>query len=375
MDPSQPATVAESATYRYLSLINGLLMGAALALGIWLPSTLRLLSVPVSYSYASVIAGVVLLAAIGTLAGWLSGRWRKVGPVFLVWLAAAAIMSLVVGYLSYQLRSLVSWILDMRFWGRAVYSSYTGTIFALLIAGFFIFLALAILALLQPYRLEGLENERETRGGLTGTGWRLLLWPVPVLFAVGVLTGNMYSNPAGPIQEVHQAIEAVRSYEGDLIELERTSGIKVTALNPVRDQLQGEYTLQLGESSEETASTIVVAHFDSGAWINCRLIAGQLNFCYDASPPYTIGLASLISGDEPPEEECRACVPRASAEVESWLTARRDELGPDPVISYVEQQGRYVLMRAEARDGDMLITCWFEGLSPVALESCQEVTP
>lgn len=375
MDTSQPAPVAKSVAYSRLSLINGLLLGLSVALGIWLPSSIRLLPVPVSFPYASVIIATLLFTVTGAVAGWLSGRWRNVGSVLLIWVAAAAVMALIVGYQSYQLRSVVTWFLDTRFWGRAIYPYYGGPAFALLIAGFFIFLALAILALLQPYRLEAIENERERKGGLTGTGWRLLLWPVPVLFVVGVLTGSLYGNPAGPIQEVHQAIQIAQSYEGDLIDLERTSGIKVTALRPVQDQLAGEYTLQFGETNEENASTIVVAHFDSGAWINCRVIAGQLNFCYDARPPYTAGFASLLSGEEPSEEECRGCVPGVSDEVLAWLAARRSQLGPDPVVDFVEQQGRYVLMRAEAREGGMAIECWFEGFSPVQLESCYEVAP
>lgn len=361
--------------YRRLGLLNGLLLGAALALGIWLPGVVRLLRVPASLSFASAAVSALLLVATGALAGWLSARWRRVGPAFLIWLAAAAAMSLVVGYHSYQLRSLVTWLLDSRFWGRALFPSYGGSPLVLLIAGFFIFLALGLLALLQPYRLETLEHEREETGRPTGAAWRLLLWPVPLVFIAGVITGNLYGNPAGPIQKVHQAITMVQAYEGDLIELEQSQRMGLMALNPVRDQLAGDYTLQLGEIDQETAITIVVAHFDSGAWINCRLIADQLNYCYDASLPYTIGLASLISGEEPPEEVCRACVPRADAATLSWLAARREVLGPEPDIDYVQQHGRYVLMRVAARDGQAAVECWFEGLSPVSLESCHEAEP
>jgi hypothetical protein len=375
MDTTDSRLVEDDSRYRRLSTLNGSLIGLALALGIWLPGVLRLARVPVADSYASIIIAAVLLVGSGALAGWLSGRWRRAGPVFLVWLAAAASMSLVVGYQLYQLRSLVTWVLDSRFWGRGVFPYFGGSLFAVLIAGFFIFLALGLLALIQAYRLEAVEHEREAGGGLTSTGWRLLLWPLPLVFAAGLITANLYGSPTGPIQEVHQAIQEVQGFEGDLIELEQTQRVKVTALNPVRDQIEGDYTLQLGEINQETAITIVVAHFENGAWINCRLIADQLSFCYDAAPPYTIGFASLISGEEPDEEQCRNCVPRAEEETLSWLEARRGELGPEPEVEYVQQRGRYVLMRAAAPDGQAAIECWFDGLSPVTLESCYQVEP
>jgi hypothetical protein len=375
MDTTETPAVNGERLYRRLSLINGLLLGLVLALGIWLPGVIRLVRVPAADAYASVVIAALLLTATGALAGWVSGRWRRAGPVFVVWLAGAALMALVVGYQSYQLRSVVTWLLDSRFWGRGVFPYVGGSLFVLLIAGFFIFLALGLLALLQPYRLEAVENEREAGGGLTGTGWRLLLLPLPLVFIAGMITGGVYQNPAGPIYEVHQAITMVQGYEGDLIELERTQQVKVTALNPVRDQLAGDYTLQLGEIIQENSITIVVAHFENGAWINCRLVAEQLSFCYDAAPPYTVGFASLISGEEPDEEQCRGCVPRAEEEALSWLAARRGELGPEPEIEYVQQRGRYVLMQAAAPDGQAAIECWFEGLSPVTLESCREITP
>jgi hypothetical protein len=375
MDQTPTTELESERHYRRMGLINGLLLGLALALGIWLPGVIRIVRVPASLSTASVILATLVLVAAGALAGWLSARWRRAGPVFITWLAAAALMSLAVGYQSYQLRSFVTWLLDTRFWGRALFPYYGGSLVVLLIAGFFIFLALGLLALLQPYRLEALQHEREENGRLTGTAWRLLLWPLPLVFAAGLITGNLYGNPSGPIQEVHRAITTVQNYEGDLIELEQTQRTGLTALNPVRDQLAGDYTLQLGEINQETSITIVVAHFDNGAWINCRLIADQLNFCYDAAPPYTVGFASLISGEAPPEAVCRNCVPRAGEESLSWLAARRAALGPEPEIAYVQQRGRYVLMRAAARDGQAAIECWFEGLSPVSLECCHEVEP
>ena len=139
----------------------------------------------------------------------------------------------------------------------------------------------------------------------------------------------------------------------------------------MQQQLGGDYTLDLVETNPETAQTVFVAHFEDGAWINCRFINEQLSFCDDASLPYTVGFAALISGENP---DCDNCLPQVDQSWARWLAEHRAALGDDPQISFVRQRGAHVLMRA-ASDGGSAISCWFEGANPVRLRQCQETAP
>ena len=172
---------------------------------------------------------------------------------------------------------------------------------------------------------------------------------------------------------VHDAIQTGRTYEGDLFELGLRDGINYSAIRGVRDQMSPNYTLFLGESDPESSSTTIVAHFDNEAWINCRVIAGQLNFCYDASPPYTLGLASLITG-EPIPEDCRNCLPRADEPLLAWLGAKGDNFRGQLQTLRLAQRGSHVLMRVESERSDYAIECWFEGISPVRATKCEEAS-
>jgi hypothetical protein len=134
------------------------------------------------------------------------------------------------------------------------------------------------------------------------------------------------------------------------------------------------YSLLIGGVDADTLTTIVVADFDNGAWIACRIINGQLNYCYDAAPPYITGLASLIRG-EPVPEDCLGCLPRVEEGTADWLRQQGDILGDDPQIERLAQKGGYVLMGITSETGDQALDCWFNGMSPVTLERCEIVIP
>jgi hypothetical protein len=359
--------------YQKLGFLNGLLIGLALALGSWGLEALRLASLPVPLQYTGLIFGSLAVILLCGLAGWLSSRLGKTGMTFLIWLAAAGLISILIGYLPSYGRTLAVWLAEPRFFGLNIYPFAVGSIAGLLLAGLFVIVLLAILAILQEYRLEGIYRELGSNERLTRAAWFLLLLPVPVAIIVGFISNSTRSNEGmGSLQLVHQAIQVNLTYEGDLFQLGLADGISYNALRGVRGKLSPQYSLMIGEVEPESATTFVVAHFGNGAWVNCRLLGGQLSFCYDAAPPYTTGLASFIMGTEAPED-CRGCLPGASDEWQAWLQARRAEFGDAPQIYRLAQWGSYVLMRAESAAGDYAVECWFQGINSVRLERCIEV--
>jgi len=200
----------------------------------------------------------------------------------------------------------------------------------------------------------------------------LLAFHMAAAFGVGLIADNAVNAPLRvPVQLVHEAIQTGRTYDGNLFELSLEKGFNYNAISGVRDQMSANYALQIGESDlVETLTVFVVAHFDNGAWINCRILADQLSFCYDASPPYTQGLRLLITGEP---SDCANCNVRADATLREWLHARKDRLTGQPHFSRVAQYGSTVLMRAESPDGGYSIECRLHGISSTAVESCVEL--
>lgn len=357
--------------YRRASVWNGVFIGLALALGVWGVEAVRLAQTPVPLQYSSLILGSCVLVGLAGFTGWLTGRWEKTGWALLAWLVTAVLASFLIAYQPTIGRTLTVWLADRRFWGLPVYPFSVDSLAAPLLAGFFVILVLSLLAVLQNYRLESVGREVNENGRLQIRAWLQLLLPLPVVVLAGIVTRDVVGDPsAQAVQAVHQAIQRTLAYDGDLFELGLREGLNYSALNAVRDQLSPGYTLAIGGLEPEASITYVVAHFDNGAWVNCRLISDYLSFCFDAAPPYTIGLASLITGEELPEN-CFGCLPQASEEWPAWLRSKGVNFSSPPQIRRLAQWGGYVLMRVEA-DGYAL-DCWFSGISPVRLSSCEGV--
>ncbi|MCI0394654.1 MAG: hypothetical protein L0332_11065 [Chloroflexi bacterium] len=359
--------------YRRLGLLNGLALGLAIVLGVWGPQLAALSGIPAASAYASVIVAATLIFLLAGLIGWLTARIARGWITFLLWLATAAVIVVIIGYQPNQLRTLAIWLSDRRFWGLPIYPFLGGSVVALILAGFLMLLTLATLAILQDYRLEGIYSSLKSQKRPGCVTWFLLLLPLPLVVLAAYVTGNIVSGSysSRTLWLVNEVIQTGRTYEGDLFALSRAEGINYDAIHGVRDQLEGNYTLFIGSVELETATTFVVVHFDSGSWINCRVVNEQLSFCYDASLPYTIGLASLISG-EPVPEDCRGCVPRVSDEWRAWLQERGGRFAGPPQVRRVTQQDSYVLMEAASTTGDYKLFCWFNGLTVVRIESCGE---
>jgi hypothetical protein len=359
---------------RKLGLRNGLLIGLALALGALAPRASTLSRAHVQGMYSALLLGLLALLLLGGLAGWLAA-WRSSALWgALLWLLASAAMTWTIGHLPYEGQTLAAWLGERNFWGLPVYGFSAAAQARLLMAGFFIVLCLTILGLLQNYRLEGITSETDSQGGLTGRSWFLLLLPLPLVFGVGLAADNIVGSSERVAQQlVHEAIRTGRTYEGDLFELSLKRGVNYNAIAGVRDQMSARYALSTGEVTLSASSSIViVAHFDNGAWINCRVTADQLFHCYDASPPYLQGFPALLTEGEAPED-CRECAVKVDESQRDWILARSKHWEGTPHVTRLAQRGSYVLMQAQSPQTGYGVRCLFHGISPVTLSHCWEV--
>lgn len=361
--------------YRKLGLWNGLLIGLALALGSWGLEAWRLVAIPSPQSSLSIAISGLLVIVICTVTGWLTARVAQAWFTIALWFVVGLLAALFIGYQPYWGRTLGVWLADRRFWGIDVFPFTTGSTAGLVLGGLVVILALTIFGVLQSYRLESAQGELQPNGRLSPRAWLILALPFPFVFVAAFVTSTMQINPAAQAAAVvYDGIEAARTYDGDLFQLGLERGSNYAALQSVRDQLGENYTLNVGEIDPNSSMAFVLAEFENGAWINCRVMNDQLSFCFDAAPPYGEGLASLITGEAPPEQ-CRNCTPRITDEWQAWLAARRAQLGPEPQIERLAQWGGYVLMRVAAADGDFSVDCLFDRMSPVSLQRCEEVRP
>lgn len=357
-----------------LGMLNGALIGLALALGAWGLGFFAgggKLS-PLWYSsHLLGMSGVILLAG---LAGWLAAVAGRAFVSLTIWTAAALGMTWIIGHQAYEGSTLVAWLLDKRFWGLTVYPYIPAALVRQAMAGFFVVLLFGILGLLQTYRLEGVSNALTATRRLSGYAWFLLLLPLPFVLGAGLIADNLVNQPLRrSITIVDEVFQTGRTYEGDLFQLSLERGVNYNAIAGVRQQLGPDYTLTIGEIDLGAAATVfVVAHFEDGAWINCRVVADQLSFCWDASPPYHRGLPALLSGET--VADCPECTIVVDDAAQAALAAVQGQFREPPAVRQLAQQGSYVWMRAESPTGDWAVDCLLRGITPVRLVDCRAVS-
>ena len=109
--------VQSQRAYRRASVWNGVLIGLALALGVWGVEAVRLAQAPVPLQYPSLILGSCILIGLAGFTGWLTGRWENTGWALLAWLVTAVLAAFLIAYQPTFGRTLTVWLADRRFWG------------------------------------------------------------------------------------------------------------------------------------------------------------------------------------------------------------------------------------------------------------------
>jgi hypothetical protein len=350
-----------------LGLLNGALYGLALAVGVWGGQMLTLLRLPLHMPALLFPLATLILAGIGAVAGGLTAAINRSWAGAPIWALAGYAVVAVIGHTPYEIQSWLIGLLDPRFAGQAIYPYQQAAQARLFVAGFFLFIALVVLGLLQDYRLDGILSEIGPEGRLRPRGWFLLLAPLPFVVAVGWIADRNVQRPwqIAPAM-VAEAIRVGRTYPGDLFDLSRETGFNYNAVKGLTQGMTAHYVLHIAEL--ETHAVEVTARFDNGYAVHCRvwLDPAQLAFCYPADKPYREGLALLLAGESP--RQCATCFVRATAEWEAWLAAQGQRIGAGPRIVVVQQWGSHVLVRVE---GAGTLECLFGGLNPVTLLRCE----
>jgi hypothetical protein len=362
--------VEHSALQQRLGALSGGLTGLALAAGIWGLDAIGMRQAHMPLYYPSVLLGAAGVVAVGALAGWLAARTSRPMLGALTWLAAVILAMLIAGHLPFEGRTVLAWLADRRFWGLDIYPFDATAQTRLVVASFFPVLALTALGVMQDYRLEGIQSSLNARR-LGARAWVLLLLPLPVVVAAGLAADGVVNDSLrAPVAQVAQIIQVASGYSGDLDALSRQTGLNYSAVRGVRAKLSGNYRLMLGDidlSDEKTV--VVVADFDNGAWINCRVLVDRVSFCDEAQAPYVEGLQALLAGQD--ISQCQDCQLQVSAGWQAWLQDRGRFTGA-PRITRLAQWGSYVLMRAANPGSGYGVECMFQGNRMVSLVACRE---
>ena len=367
----------KSASFHWLGLAYGVLIGLAIALGFWLPKIIVWASLPVWFPYGGVIVSGLALLLLCGFTGWLTSYLHRPLLPMLVWFVTAVLICVTLGMLPPLGQNWIIWLSDSRFSGLPIVQSPNHLVWwSFVIAGFLMIILLSMMAILQNTNLATAHQELAYGNRLNARIGFSLLIPALLAALVGFMFPDLTTNaPREALVITNQAIQRVMNYNGELFELSLETGFNYNALDSVSDQLSGPYTLMVNEVVDEWSSAIVTAHFANGSWVNCRVNITQedatyFSFCFDAGIPFTEGMNHLVY-DNVPADSCRRCEVTADATWQAWLQERANLFEEAPTWERVAQHGRFIIIEA-VTDQNSVITCQLEGSEVIQLNSCEE---
>ena len=367
----------KSASFHWLGLAYGVLIGLAIALGFWLPKIIVWASLPVWFPYGGVIVSGLALLLLCGFTGWLTSYLHRPLLAMGVWFVTAVLICVTLGRLPPLGQNWFIWLADDRFSGLPVVQSPSHLFWwSFAIAGFLMISLLPMMALLQNTNLARAYQELVNGQRLNARVSMSLLLPALLAALVGFLFPDLTTSaPRDALVITDQAIQRVHNYDGELFQLSLDTGFNYNALDSVSDQLDGPYTLLVNEVVDEWSSAIITAHFDNGAWVNCRVNITQqratyFSFCFDAGIPFTEGMNHLVY-DNVPADSCRRCEVAADTTWQAWLQERASLFEEAPTWERVAQHGRFIIIEA-VTDQNSVITCQLEGSEVIQLNSCEE---
>lgn len=365
-------------SFRWLGLVQGLLIGLAIGIGFWLPKVLIMSQLPVWFPYGGVILSSVAVLLLGSFTGWLTSSLRRSILSMLFWLVTAVLICISLGTLPPIGQNWAVWLADGRFSGLQVVQSPDHLFWwSFAIAGFLMIAVLPPMAILQNNNLVAVHQELVYGRRLNRQAALRLLFPALVAGLLGALFPDLTTSaPRDALVITDEAIRRVRDYEGDLFALSQETGFNYNALDSVSDQLDGPYTLLVNEVIDEWSSAFITAHFGSGAWVTCRVNITQqratyLSFCFDAGIPFQDGMNHLLYNNVP-ADSCRRCEVAADDRWQTWLQARANQFDEPPTWEPVVQHGRFVIIQATTNQNSQ-IRCQLEGSELIQLTSCEEM--
>ncbi|MCA9899357.1 MAG: hypothetical protein H6654_09200 [Ardenticatenaceae bacterium] len=365
-------------SFRRLGLVYGVLIGLAIAVGFWLPKMLVMSRLPVWFPYGGAILSGLAVLLLGGVAGWLSSAVHRPLFAFLVWLATAVLICVGLGTLPPIGQNWAVWLADARFSGLDITPAPDHLFWwSYVIAGFLLISLLPLMAILQNSNLVSAHQELVYGRRLNRQVVFRLLLPALLAGFLGSLFPDLTTSaPRNALIITDQAIQRVRDYDGELFQLSLDTGFNYNALDSVREQLDGPYTLLVNEVVDEWSSAVITAHFESGAWVNCRVNITQedatyFSFCFDAGIPFTDGMNHLLYNNVP-ADSCRRCEVNADATWQTWLQERASLFASEPVWQRVAQYGRFILIEATTSQNSR-ISCQLEGSEVIQLVSCEEM--
>lgn len=346
---------------RTAGAVYGAVVAIVFALAVWAQDVAALRDASSTLGWQHLALGLIMFLPLGILTGWLSASARWSAFTLGWWIAGVALMAWLAGRLPYEGLSFIARLNDpypppypmypigVPAAGFAAFSAIIGA-FAGLFTGL-----LSLTALDKAWDFSTKHHRLGVRSVLV-----LILCAPPLIIAGLMADFQINSGLRAAFVEIDRVITVAGDPATDL------TRARLPYMQPYRNQISSNYTLQWVQSSTEQTNFVLDAQFDTGLLMRCTYGFGTVLGCSNLGRNTHDWMAQLMAVGH---TTCVGCDVLVARETRRWLTATLPSIGQLREVKLLSHQGGWLYQRATFENGRR-IDCRFSGNRPITVDLC-----
>ena len=264
---------------RRIGMAYGMTVGLSLAASAWGVDAYLLSQADALYPWLKLIAGAILCAAAGGLAGWLVARFEKGILALLFYLGASLVFAWLIVYLPLQIfPRIVSW-LDPETGGLLNYIFYENFNARFTVAFVWVALFVCLAGILQIPLTEPAVFSTSFFGKITP----LLVCSI-IMIISGTILDTVINEPLrSPILEMNETIKFSLDHRGEEVDRALAQAMHMTSLRGIQDVIDQPRRLIVGSFDQWIGQVNILVRFGD-TWVDCVTVYNQPSFCKYVTP-------------------------------------------------------------------------------------------
>ena len=260
--------------YRY-GILYGAVVGSSFALFSWGLDAWVLSSHHGMQAFLKLGVGILLCAAVGSLAGWIAARLNRVVYSFVIWLVAAFALAWLSVFLTALIFPRLLALFEPQTEGLIHYYVYEGFRSRMIVGYAWIAVFTSIAGLLQIPLSDSAVFSTSFFGRIGP-----LLITVFLMALCGLIVDNGVVNEPlrSAVVALDDTIQFVVDHRGQEVDRTESRRMFAASLRTVDDLVSDNRTLIVSEYDEVLGEIKILVKFDDG-WAMCRVVYNQPNYC------------------------------------------------------------------------------------------------
>lgn len=264
---------------RKTGLTFGMAAGLAFAIALWGPDGYMLAQANSYFPWVKLLAGSLLTATVGALAGWLVSRLDRVILSVFIWLGAAGMFAWLAAVVPMVVSPAIMGMLEPKLSPLLNYIVYDNLPTMVGVAFAWIAISAFIIAAIQIPMIDQAVFSVSSLGKVMPH-----MICAALMLVSGTIVDNLHNKPLrDPVISMNSTIQFALDHRGTTVDPKIAREHRLGSLQEVNDLVTEQRKLVVSSYDALLDNVYVLVNF-SGTWVKCGTIVGQPLNCRPLTP-------------------------------------------------------------------------------------------